>query len=130
MLGKRTPELDQKKHQHHVDFFDSDAGPFIYDHGKLRQSVDHEPHETKKHHSEFVRMDDEHYEVSIVFDVATTHHNYARGNLYLQAVFNSYRQGHDKITVPRSGFLYPRGRLRLFIGELVQMVPLLPSLIP
>ena len=83
MLGKRTPETDQKNYHQHVEFFDSDAGPFIYDNGKLRQSVDHEPHEVQKHHNEFVRMDDEHYEVSIVFDVATTHHNYARGNLYL-----------------------------------------------
>jgi len=75
-------------------------------------------------------MDDEHYELSIVFDVATTHHNYARGNLYLQAVFNSYRQGQEKLIVPRSGFLFPRGRLRIFIDELVQMVPLLPRLLP
>jgi hypothetical protein len=38
-----------------------------------------------------IKMDNEFYELEIVFDIAETAHNYQRGNIYIQCQFNSYK---------------------------------------
>jgi len=68
-------------------------------------------------------MDNEYYQVEVVFEVAMTVHNYERGNLYVQSEFHSYKQSVKPLTLARSGFLDPKGSLTLQLKELVRMVP-------
>lgn len=69
-------------------------------------------------------MDDEYYQIEVEFEVATTMHNYERGNLYIQSELKSYKQGVPSLTLARSGFLEPRGSLLVSLKELIQMIPL------
>ena len=69
------PESDNH-HDHETDFFSSSGGPYIYEHGKLKQkSDDHELKETLSQIHEKIRMDNEHYAIELIFEVATGHHN-------------------------------------------------------
>ena len=68
-------------------------------------------------------MDNEYYQIEVIFEVAMTLHNYERGNLYVQSEFHSYKQGVKSLTLARSGFLDPKGSLTLTVKELVRMVP-------
>ena len=68
-------------------------------------------------------MDNEYYKIEVVFDVAMTVQNYERGNLYLQAEFNSYKQGVKPLTLARSGYLTPKGSLWMNIQDLLSLVP-------
>lgn len=126
MAGKRPADVEDHDENTRA-FMNSNGGPYIYDHGKLKQSADIEQ-ELKDHemdcHSN-IRMDNHHYEIEVIFEVAATAHNYERGNLYLQSQFNSFKSNRERLIVARSGFLNPRGSVKLFITDLVQTLPLI-----
>jgi hypothetical protein len=111
MAGQRNHQTDKEHDGGKTEFFNSNGGPYIYDHGTLKQSQDREKElrEHEMHEHQKIRMDKHHYEIEVVFEVAATVHNYERGNLYLQAQFNSFKQSHERLIVARSGYLNPRG---------------------
>ena len=75
-------------------------------------------------------MDDEQYEVSLVLEIAATSHNYATGNIYVQAFFKSYRTGTNNLNITRQAYLNPRGPLHLAAAEIFSYIPVLPYFLP
>ena len=68
-------------------------------------------------------MDDEYYAIEIVFEVASTKHNFERGNIYVQSQFNSYRKSQKPLIVSRTGYLNPQSSFKLMVRDIVSMVP-------
>lgn len=96
------------------------AGPFIFEDGKLTRTHDKKDVEDIKH---VLKMDSEIYSIKIVFDVAESQHNFERGNLFLMAQFNSYKQSEEPKSVSSSGFLEPKGQVALFLSDIATVVP-------
>ena len=69
-------------------------------------------------------MDQETYQIELIFEVAQTSHNFARGNLFVQSEFKSFKKGKPSLTLARSGFLNPKGALTLTLKEMACMLPL------
>ena len=82
--SQKPHEPETEHHDHEDSYFSSNGGPYIYEHGSLKQKTDVDPKikEARLHH-ENIRMDNEHYEIELIFEVAANNHNYERGNIYL-----------------------------------------------
>ena len=70
-----------------------------------------------------IRLDDEFYSIELVFEVASTAHNYERGNIFVQSQFNSYRKGMQPLVIARTGYLDPKSGFRLLLNDLYSMMP-------
>ena len=68
-------------------------------------------------------MNSETYDIKVVFEVAASSHNFNRGNLYLQAQFNSYKQTEESRLIAASGYLQPLGSVAIFVSDIIGVLP-------
>lgn len=105
------------------------SGSFTYEKGEIKQEmrpvamdVSHQGHE--------IKMEEDFYSISVVFDVIESAHNFNMGNLYLQTQFNSFHKNQQSITVARTGYLEQKGTLNLLFRDLLGLIPLSSFFIP
>ena len=71
--------------------FSSLNGPYVYEKGTLKQEITQVEIKRESNELAEIRMDNEYYQIEVIFEVAMSMHNYERGNLYLQSDFSSYK---------------------------------------
>lgn len=75
-------------------------------------------------------MESEFYEVSLLFEVADTAHNFGQGNLFVQSKFNSYKKQQQSISVARTSFLDPKSDYIQYLKEFLMLLPFNTYMLP
>ena len=73
-------------------------------------------------------MDQEYYQLEVVFEVAASSHNFERGNIFIQSKFESYKKGMKPLVVTRTGYLAPQSSFKLLVRDITSMIPFATTL--
>ena len=108
------------------DNFQSSNGPYTYEKGNLRQpssEIIYDVSKAEDPEQGKIRMDQEYYQLEVVFEVAASSHNFERGNIFVQSKFESYKKGMKPLIVSRTGYLDPQSSLKLMIRDCASFIP-------
>ena len=111
--------------------FQSSNGPYTYENGSLKQPNTQLIHDVSKQEDPEqgkIRMDQEYYQLEVVFEVAATSHNFERGNIFVQSKFESYKKGMKPLVVSRTGYLDPQSSFKLMVRDITSMIPFCTTL--